>query len=108
MGLLEIAFPVRHGRRYGIASGALLVLVVFGEVEALALVALGLVAHRFDLFVALQPAIAPAGFLVALVSAAAVALQQRVVHARVRRYVAQTADLSAFADRLATRRPADR
>lgn len=104
MGLKEVVFPVRHDRPYGVASGAFLLLVVVGEVEALALVGLGVVAHRLDLFLALQPAIAPAAFLVAVVAAIAIGFQQRAVRSRIRRYAEATSDVSAFAERVAARR----
>lgn len=108
MGLKEIVFPVRHDRPFGLASASFLLLVVFAEIEALALIALGLIAHRMDLFLDLQVAIAPAAFLVAVVSAVVIWIQQRAVGSRMRRYTAEmaaTRDISGFAERLASRRP---
>jgi hypothetical protein len=67
--ILDIAFPYRAKRRFGAASFALIFLVIIGEVEALALVALGIVAHRFDLFVDLQQVILPGACLIALSAA---------------------------------------
>lgn len=69
-GLLDIAFPYRAKKSFGAASFALVFLIIILEVEALVLVALGVVAHRFDLFVALQPVILPGACIVALSAAA--------------------------------------
>lgn len=68
-GLLDIAFPYRLRRNFGAASFALIFLVILGEVEALVLVALGIVARRFDLFVDLQYLILPGACVVALSAA---------------------------------------
>ncbi|MDO8506625.1 MAG: hypothetical protein Q7S41_03350, partial [Candidatus Limnocylindria bacterium] len=65
-GLMDIAFPYRAKKSFGAASFALIFLVIILEVEALVLVALGIVAHRFDLFVDLQPVILPGACIVAL------------------------------------------
>ena len=67
---LDIAFPYRRKRSFGAASFALIFLTALLEVEALALVALGVVAHRFDLFVDLQPIVLPSACVVALAAAA--------------------------------------
>ena len=66
---MDIAFPYRAKKSFGAASFALVFLIIILEVEALVLVALGVVAHRFDLFVALQPVILPGACIVALASA---------------------------------------
>lgn len=68
-GLLDIAFPYRAKKSFGAASFALIFLVIILEVEALVLVALGVVAHRFDLFVDLQPVILPGACIIALSAA---------------------------------------
>jgi hypothetical protein len=68
--LLDIAFPYRAKRTFGAASFALLVLVIIGEIEALVLVALGIIAHRLDLFFDLQSAILPAAAIVAFATGA--------------------------------------
>ncbi len=65
-GLLDVAFPHRAKKSFGAPSFALVFLVVILEVEALVLVALGIVAHRFDLFLDLQPVLLPGTCLVAL------------------------------------------
>ena len=67
---LDIAFPYRKRRDFGAASFALIFLTIVLEVEALALVALGIVGHRFDLFVDLQPIVFPSACAVALAAAA--------------------------------------
>lgn len=108
MGLLEVVFPVRHDRPYGLASACFLVLLVFAEVEGLAFTALGIAARRSDLFLELQFAIAPAAFLISLASASALWLQQRAVRARFVRYtsdLSENPDVVAFAERIATHRP---
>ncbi len=69
-GILDIAFPYRAKKTFGAASFALIFLVIIGEVEVLVLIALGVVAHRFDLFVDLQEVILPGACLIALSSSA--------------------------------------
>jgi hypothetical protein len=66
---MDIAFPYRAKKTFGAASFALIFLVIIAEVEALILVALGVVAHRFDLFVDLQDVILPGACLIALSAA---------------------------------------
>ena len=68
---MDIAFPYRAKKSFGAASFALIFLVIVAEVEALVLVALGVVAHRFDLFVDLQEIILPGACFIALTSSAA-------------------------------------
>lgn len=63
---MDVAFPYRAKKSFGAASFALIFLLIIGEVEALILVALGIVAHRFDLFVDLQEVIIPGACLIAL------------------------------------------
>jgi len=63
---MDVAFPYRAKKSFGAASFALIFLVIIVEVEALTLVALGVVAHRFDLFVDLQEVIIPGACLIAL------------------------------------------
>ena len=65
-GLEEILFPYKAKRSFGAASFALIFLMLLAEIEVLVLVALAVVAHRFDLFVALQPILLPGACLVAL------------------------------------------
>ena len=66
---MDIAFPYRAKRSFGAASFALIFLVIIAEVEALVLIALGVVAHRFDLFVDLQEVVLPGACLIALSAA---------------------------------------
>ena len=63
---MDIAFPYRQKKSFGAASFALIFLVIILEVEALVLVALGVVAHRFDLFVDLQDILLPGACVIAL------------------------------------------
>ncbi len=106
MGFREVIFPVRHDRSYGLASACFLVIVVIAEIEGLVLFALGVVVHRADLFPELQFAIAPAAFFVAVVSAIALAIEQRRVATRIKTYtdVRSTNDVGAYADLVANRR----
>ncbi len=67
--LLDVAFPYRNKRSFGAASFALVFLMLLAEIEGLIAVALGIVAHRFDLFVDLQPVILPGACLVSLSAA---------------------------------------
>lgn len=67
--LLDIAFPYRAKKSFGAASFALVFLLVVVEIEALVLVALGVVAHHLDLFLGLQEAILPVSCFIALVAA---------------------------------------
>ena len=69
MSLLDIAFPYRRKRSFGAASFALIFVVLVLEVEALVLVALGIVARRMDLFMDLQEIILPGACLIALSAA---------------------------------------
>jgi hypothetical protein len=67
---LDIAFPYRRKRNFGAASFALIFITIVIEVEALALVALGIIGHRFDLFVDLQAIVFPSACAIALAAAA--------------------------------------
>ena len=67
--LLDVAFPYRNKKSFGAASFALVFLLLLGEIEGLIFVALGIVAHRLDLFVDLQPVILPGACLVSLSAA---------------------------------------
>ena len=67
--LAEIFFPYKAKRSFGAASFALIFLMVLAEVEVLVGIALGIVAHRFDLFADLQTVILPGACLVALSTA---------------------------------------
>lgn len=65
-GLADIAFPYRAKKNFGAASFALIFLVLILEIEALVLVALGVIAHRLDLFLALQEVVLPGACLISL------------------------------------------
>ena len=66
---LDIALPYRRKKTFGASSFALIFVTIVIEVEALALVALGVIGHRFDLFVDLQPIIFPSACGIALAAA---------------------------------------
>ncbi len=66
---MDVAFPYRIKKRFGAASFALIFLVLLAEIEVLVFVALAIVGHRLDLFIALQPIILPGACLVALSAA---------------------------------------
>jgi hypothetical protein len=63
---LDVAFPYRKKKSFGAASFALLFLLIIAEVEALVLVALGVIAHRLDLFIDLQTVLLPGACVIAL------------------------------------------
>ena len=70
MSLLDVAFPYRVRKTFGAASFALVFLLIFFEVEALVLVALGVVGRRLDLFIALGDSLLFAACLLALSASA--------------------------------------
>jgi len=78
MGLLDVAFPYRTKKGFGAASFALVFLTVIFEIESLVLVALGILAQRFDLVVDLQDVILPGACFVALAVATAFWWRARV------------------------------
>ncbi|HUQ41588.1 MAG TPA: hypothetical protein VM052_03720 [Candidatus Limnocylindrales bacterium] len=104
--ILDIAFPYRLKRSFGAASFALIFLVMIAEVELLVLIALGIVGHRFDLFVDLQPIILPCACVVALSAAT-------VFWWRARTWTRQRVDMlnlwagggTAFGEHLKNKRP---
>ena len=105
MGLSDIAFPYRRQRRFGVASFALVFLVLVAEIELLVLVALGLVARRLDLFLQLQTLILPAAVLVSLATAAVFAWRaRRWGDERIRSIGEWGTGASGFAERLAQTR----
>ena len=105
-GLAGIAFPWREKKSFGAASFALIFLIIVAEVEILSLVALGVVAHRFDLFVDLQEVILPGACLISLTSSG-------VFWWRARAWSRQRVEMlnlwagggTAFGERLAKSRP---
>lgn len=107
MGILDIAFPHRANKTFGAASFALVFVLAVLEIEALVLLALGIVAHRFDLFVALQSVVLPAACVVALATAAVFWWRARVWgKKRLQSLEVWAGSGNAFGERLAkSRRP---
>lgn len=102
---MEIAFPARSKSVFGASSFALLVLVLVFEIELLVFVALGVVAHRVDLFVALQEAVFPAAFLVSVATSAVFWWRARAWTRKRIKSLDQWANTgSAFGERLARSR----
>ena len=62
---MGFAFLADLARRRSLASAALLFLLLIDEVEGLLFVAVGVILHRVDLFIALQDALFPAIVLLA-------------------------------------------
>lgn len=105
VSLVDIAFPYRRQRRFGMASFALVFLVLIVEIELLVLIALGVIAKRFDLFLAVQPVVLPAAALVSLASAAVFAWRaRRWTDERMRSLGEWGTGASGFAERLAQSR----
>ena len=77
MSLLDIAFPHRAQRSFGVVSFAFVFLLLVIEVEIVVFLGLGIIAHRVDLFIDLQQAILPAAVLVSLVTSAVFAWRAR-------------------------------
>ncbi|MBI3522219.1 MAG: hypothetical protein HY071_03845 [Chloroflexi bacterium] len=69
MSLVDLAFPYRDNREFGVTSTALVFVVLLVEIELVVLLGLAVVAHRFDLFLSGQSAILPAAVLVSLATA---------------------------------------
>jgi hypothetical protein len=105
VSLRDIAFPYRAQRPFGIASFAFVFLMLLFEVELIVFIGLGVVAHRADLFVDLQPDILPAAALVSLVAGIVFAWRAR---AWTRARIASLRDwdgaaMSAYVEKLAAR-----
>ena len=77
MSLLDIAFPYRTKRSFGAASFALVFLMLVIEAEIVVFIGLGIIAHRVDLFIDLQPDILPAAVLVSLITSGVFAWRAR-------------------------------
>ena len=77
MSLADIVFPYRAARDFGIVSFSLLFLVLLLEVELLMFIGLGLIGHRIDLFIDLQPDLLPAAVLVSLIASSFFAWRAR-------------------------------
>lgn len=68
---MGVAFLLGLARQRSIASAALLFLLLVDEIEGLVFVAIGVVLHRMDLFLASQDALFPAVVVVAGVASLA-------------------------------------
>lgn len=77
MSLGDIAFPYKAQRPFGIVSFCFVFLMLIVEIELVVFVALGIIAHRVDLFLELQPDILPAAALVSLVASGVFAWRAR-------------------------------
>ena len=77
MSLGDIAFPYKAKRSFGIVSFAFVFLMLIVEAELVVFIGLGIIAHRIDLFIELQPDILPAAAMVSLVASAVFAWRAR-------------------------------
>ncbi|HEV2250238.1 MAG TPA: hypothetical protein VGT60_07010 [Candidatus Limnocylindria bacterium] len=77
MSLSDIAFPHRRQRPFGVVSFAFVFLLLVLEAEFVVFIGLGIIAHRLDLFIELQPDILPAAALVSLVASGVFAWRAR-------------------------------
>ena len=77
MSLGDIAFPYKAKRSFGVVSFAFVFLMLIIEAELVVFIGLGIIAHRIDLFVDLQPDILPAAAMVSLVASAVFAWRAR-------------------------------
>ena len=109
MSLDDIAFPYKAKRSFGIVSFAFVFLMLLVEAEAVIFVAVGIIAHRIDLFIELQPDILPAAVLVSLVAAAVFAWRARAwTKARIAGLSGWGgASTSSYAEKIAARRTPD-
>ena len=105
MSLLDIAFPYRVRRTFGITSLALVFVLLLAEVEALVFVALAVVAHRLDLFWELQPVLLPGACFISLTVAAVFTWRARTwSQHRVATLEQWAGTGTGFAEKLATKR----
>ncbi|HLZ48014.1 MAG TPA: hypothetical protein VKR80_05120 [Candidatus Limnocylindria bacterium] len=77
MSLGDIAFPYRAKRSFGIVSFCFVFLLLILDAEVVVFIGLGIIAHRVDLFLELQPDLLPAAALVSLVASAVFAWRAR-------------------------------
>lgn len=77
MSLLDIAFPYRTKRSFGVASFALVFLMLVIEAEIIVFLGVGIIGHRVDLFIELQQDILPAAVMVSLVTSSVFAWRAR-------------------------------
>jgi len=101
---MDVAFPYRTHRSFGASSFALVFVALIVEIELLVLLALGIVAHRLDLFLTLQTAVFPAAAAVSLVSTGVFAWRARSwTRARIAGLSAWGTDSGAYAATLRAR-----
>jgi len=77
VSLADIAFPYRAMRPFGVVSFAFVFLMLVLEAEIVVFIGLGIIAHRVDLFLDLQPDILPAVVLVSLITSSVFAWRAR-------------------------------
>lgn len=77
VSLGDIAFPYRAKRSFGVVSFAFVFVLLILEAELIVFIGLGIIAHRFDLFIELQQDILPAAALVSLVTSSVFAWRAR-------------------------------
>lgn len=77
VSLGDIAFPYRAKRSFGMVSFAFVFVLLILEAELIVFIGLGIIAHRFDLFLELQQSILPAAALVSLVTSSVFAWRAR-------------------------------
>lgn len=106
MSLGEIAFPYKAKRSFGIVSFCFVFLMLVLEAEAVVFIGLGIIAHRIDLFIDLQPDILPAAALVSLVASGVFAWRARAwTKARIAGLSAWGgAATTSYAEKIAARR----
>ncbi len=104
MSLSDIAFPYRAQKSFGVVSFSLVFVMLIVEIELLVAVALGIVAHRFDLFLDLQSILLPGATLVSLVTSAVFAWRARSwSKARIAGLREWGTGTSAYAEKIAAR-----
>jgi hypothetical protein len=77
VSLADIAFPYKAERSFGFVSFCFVFLMLIVEAEIVVFIGLGIIAHRVDLFIVLQPDILPAAALVSLVASGVFAWRAR-------------------------------
>ncbi|HVR89129.1 MAG TPA: hypothetical protein VHG53_06250 [Candidatus Limnocylindria bacterium] len=106
MSLRDIAFPYRAKRNFGAASFALVFLMLILEIELLVAIALGVVAHRLDLFRDLQTVVLPGAVLISLATSTVFAWRARSwTKSRIAGLADYGSASAGYAERLAKSRP---
>ena len=105
MSLGDIAFPYKAKRSFGIVSFSFVFLMLILEAEVVVFVGLGIIAHRVDLFIDLQPDILPAAVLVSLVAGVVFAWRARTwSKARIEGLRDWGGATASYAEKIAARR----